>query len=149
MQKNLKKGQPLEKKKKRKSSARGCHFGKKRIFWRINTQEKDDELSCDFEDDESKRESKEYAGIRERKNSFSFVRVLLSRVFSVLSAYIVSHHLERNRLKYVVVEHEQQQPKRVILRPRRSRRSGQENHPERLCIQHLVVDVLLETFNAI
>ena len=87
MQKNLKKGQPLEKKKKRKSSARGCHFGKKRIFWRINTQEKDDELSFDFEDDESKRESKEYAGIRERKNSFSFVRVLLSRVFSVLSAY--------------------------------------------------------------
>ena len=77
----------LKRKKKRKSSARGCHFGKKRIFWRINTQEKDDELSCDFEDDESKRESKEYAGIRERKNSFSFVRVLLSRVFSVLSAY--------------------------------------------------------------
>jgi len=149
VQKNLKKGQPFAKKKKKKIE-RGCHFGKKRIFWRVNTQEKDDELSCDFEDDESKRESKEYAGIRERKNSFSFVRVLLSRVFSVLSAYkIVSHHLERNRLKYVVVEHEQQQPKRVILRPRRSRRSGQENHPERLCIQHLVVDVLLETFNAI
>ena len=62
MQKNLKKGQPLEKKKKRKSSARGCHFGKKRIFWLVNTQEKDDEeLSCDFEDDESERESTEYA----------------------------------------------------------------------------------------
>ena len=70
MQKNLKKGQPLEKKKKKKIE-RGCHFGKKRIFWRVNTQEKDEELSCDFEDDESKRESKEYAGIRERKNSFS------------------------------------------------------------------------------
>ena len=85
--KTSKRGSHLKRKKKRKSSARGCHFGKKRIFWRINTQEKDDELSCDFEDDESKRESKEYAGIRERKNSFSFVRVLLSRVFSVLSAY--------------------------------------------------------------
>ena len=145
------KGQPLCKEKKKKKIERGgCHFGKKRIFWRINTQEKDDELSCDFEDDERKRERKEYAGIREREELFFlFVRVLLSRVFSVLSAYIVSHHLERNRLKYVVVEHEQQQPKRVILRPRRSRRSGQENHPERLCIQHLVVDVLLETFNAI
>lgn len=56
MQKNLKKGQPLENKKKKKIE-RGCHFGKKRIFWRINTQEKDEELSCDFEDDESKRES--------------------------------------------------------------------------------------------
>ena len=60
MQKNLKKGQPLEKKKKKKIE-RGCHFGKKRIFWRINTQEKDEELSCDFEDDESERESTEYA----------------------------------------------------------------------------------------
>jgi hypothetical protein len=63
---------PFEKKKKKKIERGGCHFGKKGIFWRINTQEKDDELSCDFEDDESKRESKEYAGIiRERKNSFS------------------------------------------------------------------------------
>ena len=85
--KTSKRGSHFEKKKKKKIE-RGCHFGKKRIFWRVNTQEKDDEeLSCDFEDDESKRESKEYAGIRERKNSFSFVRVLLSRVFSVLSAY--------------------------------------------------------------
>ena len=42
MQKNLKKGQPFEKKKKKKIE-RGCHFGKKRIFWRVNTQEKDDE----------------------------------------------------------------------------------------------------------
>jgi hypothetical protein len=85
--KTSKRGSHFEKKKKKKIE-RGCHFGKKRIFWLVNTQEKDDEeLSCDFEDDESKRESKEYAGIRERKNSFSFVRVLLSRVFSVLSAY--------------------------------------------------------------
>ena len=60
MQKNLKKGQPFEKKKKKKIE-RGCHFGKKRIFWRVNTQEKDEELSCDFEDDESERESTEYA----------------------------------------------------------------------------------------
>jgi hypothetical protein len=59
--------------KKKENRGGGCHFGKKRIFWLVNTQEKDDEeLSCDFEDDESKRESKEYAGIiRERKNSFS------------------------------------------------------------------------------
>ena len=42
MQKNLKKGQPLKKKKKKKIE-RGCHFGKKRIFWRVNTQEKDEE----------------------------------------------------------------------------------------------------------
>ena len=42
MQKNLKKGQPFEKKKKKKIE-RGCHFGKKRIFWRVNTQEKDEE----------------------------------------------------------------------------------------------------------
>ena len=42
MQKNLKKGQPLEKKKKKKIE-RGCHFGKKRIFWLVNTQEKDEE----------------------------------------------------------------------------------------------------------
>lgn len=60
MQKNLKKGQPFEKKKKKKIE-RGCHFGKKRIFWLVNTQEKDEELSCDFEDDESERESTEYA----------------------------------------------------------------------------------------
>ena len=147
----------------RKTSKRGSHLKEKKqenraglplwkktnILARKYARKRRRELSCDFEDDESKRESKEYAGIRERKNSFSFVRVLLSRVFSVLLVYRVSHHLERNRLKYVVVEHEQQQPKRVILRPRRSRRSGQENHPERLCIQHLVVDVLLETFNAI
>ncbi len=46
---------------KKKKIERGCHFGKKRIFWRINTQEKDEELSCDFEDDESERESTEYA----------------------------------------------------------------------------------------
>ena len=71
MQKNLKKGSRLKRKKKKKIE-RGCHFGKKRIFWLVNTQEKDDEeLSCDFEDDESERESTEYAGIiRERKNSF-------------------------------------------------------------------------------
>jgi len=60
VQKNLKKGQPFEKKKKKKIE-RGCHFGKKRIFWLVNTQEKDEELSCDFEDDESERESTEYA----------------------------------------------------------------------------------------
>ena len=47
---------------KEKKIERGCHFGKKRIFWLVNTQEKDDEeLSCDFEDDESERESTEYA----------------------------------------------------------------------------------------
>ena len=53
MQKNLKRGSHL----KETKIERGCHFGKKRIFWRVNTQEKDEELSCDFEDDESKRES--------------------------------------------------------------------------------------------
>ena len=89
MQKNLKKGQPLEKKKKKKIE-RGCHFGKKRIFWRINTQEKDDELSCDFEDDESKRESKEYAGIRERKNSFSSLFVSFCRAFFPFCRHINS-----------------------------------------------------------
>lgn len=88
MQKNLKKGQPLEKKKKKKIE-RGCHFGKKRIFWRINTQEKDEEL-CDFEDDESKRESKEYAGIRERKNSFSGSCPFVARFFRFVGIYSLS-----------------------------------------------------------
>ena len=89
MQKNLKKGQPLEKKKKKKIE-RGCHFGKKRIFWRINTQEKDEEL-CDFEDDESKRESKEYAGIRERKNSFSAGSCpFVARFFRFVGIYSLS-----------------------------------------------------------
>ena len=55
MQKNLKKGQPLEKKKKENRG--GCHFGKKRIFWLINTQEKDEEL-CDFEDDFERERAK-------------------------------------------------------------------------------------------
>ena len=54
--KTSKRGSHFEKKKKKKIE-RGCHFGKKRIFWLVNTQEKDEELSCDFEDDESKRES--------------------------------------------------------------------------------------------
>lgn len=50
------KRQALDKKKKKKNRG-GCHFRKKRIFWLINTQEKDEEL-CDFEDDESAREQR-------------------------------------------------------------------------------------------
>jgi len=50
------KGRHLIKKKKKKNRG-GCHFRKKRIFWLINTQEKDEEL-CDFEDDESAREQR-------------------------------------------------------------------------------------------
>ena len=42
MQKNHKKGKPLKEKKK-KIERGGCHFGKKRIFWLVNTQEKDEE----------------------------------------------------------------------------------------------------------
>ena len=40
--KTSKRGSHLKRKKKKKIE-RGCHFGKKRIFWRVNTQEKDDE----------------------------------------------------------------------------------------------------------
>ena len=88
--KTSKRGSHFEKKKKKKIE-RGCHFGKKRIFWLVNTQEKDDEeLSCDFEDDESKRESKEYAGIRERKNSFSGSCPFVARFFRFVSIYSLS-----------------------------------------------------------
>lgn len=88
--KTSKRGSHFEKKKKKKIE-RGCHFGKKRIFWLVNTQEKDDEeLSCDFEDDESKRESKEYAGIRERKNSFSSLFVSFCRAFFPFCRHINS-----------------------------------------------------------
>ena len=54
--KTSKRGSHLKRKKKENRGG-GCHFGKKRLFWRINTQEKDEEL-CDFEDDFERERAK-------------------------------------------------------------------------------------------
>jgi hypothetical protein len=73
------------KRKKKENRGGGCHFGKKRIFWLINTQEKDEEL-CDFEDDESAREQRLRGNKREEELFFRFVS--FCRAFFPFCQYI-------------------------------------------------------------
>jgi hypothetical protein len=89
----------------RKTSKRGSHLKRKKKenraglpLWKKTNilahkyaRKRRRELSCDFEDDESKRESKEYAGIRERKNSFCAGSCLfVARFFRFVSIYSLS-----------------------------------------------------------